>query len=65
MLVESQSALNAWRPMAHVLRNAVQELGDSAANALQFLIRAIPWVPIVAGAFFLLTCVALAARAAC
>ena len=40
-------------PLARVWRDASNTLIDSLAAALQFLIEAVPWLPIVLGIFFL------------
>jgi hypothetical protein len=52
-LAERSSASDAWRPIRFALANSVQTLGNSSGSAIQFLIGAIPWLPIVGIAFLL------------
>jgi hypothetical protein len=53
-LEERPSAGDAFRPIGQVWQSAITLLGESAANALQFLIQVIPWLPLIVGAFYLL-----------
>ena len=48
-----KQALSA--PIARVWHNAVDTFVESTANAIDFLIRVIPWLPIVAGGVFLVS----------
>ncbi|HEX4533589.1 MAG TPA: DUF4349 domain-containing protein [Rhizomicrobium sp.] len=44
----------AFSPVGRVWVTGIQLFGQSAANALQFLIQVIPWLPILVAIFFLL-----------
>ena len=44
---------DAFRPVGRTWRSAVDLFGQSTANALQFSIQVIPWLPIILAAFFL------------
>jgi uncharacterized protein (DUF2384 family) len=48
-----KQALDA--PIARVWHNAVDTFVESTANAIDFLIRIIPWLPIIAGGVFLIS----------
>jgi hypothetical protein len=48
-LAEREGA-NVLRPITYVLNSAGSQLIDSAASALSFLIRSLPWLPIAAAA---------------
>lgn len=52
---EHSTAGNAAKPIMREWAEAMPLLGDSTASALRFLIRAIPWLPIVAGGLVLLS----------
>jgi hypothetical protein len=52
---ERQTLGDAFRPIGRVLHDSVFLIASSAADALRFLIQSIPWLPIVAAAFFLLS----------
>lgn len=43
-----------FRPSVMVWHNAMTLFGESTANALQFLIQVIPWLPLITGAIFLI-----------
>jgi hypothetical protein len=53
-LAERPSVWDAGRPIVRVFHNAIEILGESTADAIDFVIRLVPWLPILAGAFFLL-----------
>jgi predicted small lipoprotein YifL len=44
---------DAFRPVGRIWRSSLELLGESTASALQFLIELIPWLPVIAGASFL------------
>jgi len=50
---EKPGLADAFRPVGQVARDAVRLFGESTANALQFLIQIVPWLPIIVVAFFL------------
>jgi hypothetical protein len=50
---ERAGASDAWQPIRFALANSIQTLGNSTGSAIQFLIGAIPWLPIVGIAFLL------------
>jgi hypothetical protein len=52
-LLERPGFSDAFRPVGRVWKDGVHLFGDSTASALQFLIQLIPWLPLVAGGFFL------------
>ncbi|MGD0189382.1 MAG: DUF4349 domain-containing protein [Rhizomicrobium sp.] len=54
-LGERETLGDAFRPIGRVWRESVFLIASSAADALRFLIQSIPWLPIAAGAFFLLS----------
>jgi len=53
-LNERTGAVSPLRPIVNVWKHSVQILSDSTANALQFLIAYIPWLPLTIGAIFLI-----------
>ncbi len=46
---------DAFLPMSMAWRSGVETFSESAAEALNFLIRTVPWLPILALAFFVLS----------
>jgi len=53
-LNEKAGSDSAFQPIVRVWQNAMDILGESTANVLQFLIQLIPWLPVLVGAIFLL-----------
>lgn len=53
-LAERVAAPSRVDPIAQVWRSSMELLAQSTADALQFVIQIVPWLPIVVGAFFLL-----------
>lgn len=50
---EHETVGDAFRPIVAVWRDSIATVAQSAADALRFLIQVIPWLPILAGGFFL------------
>jgi hypothetical protein len=53
-LGEKPGIVSPFRPIAAVWKHSVQILSDSTANALEFLIAYLPWLPLTIGAIFLI-----------
>lgn len=53
-LDEISVAAGPFQPVADVWRRSVGILAESTANMLQFVVAYIPWLPLIAGAIFLL-----------
>jgi len=53
-LTEKAGTANPLRPIVNVWKHSVQILSDSTADALEFLIAYIPWLPLTVGAIFLI-----------
>lgn len=53
LMTEHESLSDAFRPLGRVWRGSISLLARSAADALQFIIQIIPWLPIIALVIFL------------
>jgi len=54
-LTSGEDAGNPFRPLAQVWHNSIELLLQSVANVLTFLIMFIPWIPVVALGFYLVS----------